>query len=82
MELALGIHAADRIEDLAIDGIDRILHALAAITSLAVAQLQRLFAAGRCARWHRRAPHCAILQNSIHLNGRVAAAIKNFTGSE
>ena len=51
-----GVHAADRVEDLAVDGGDRLAHALAEIALLvAVAQLDRLVRAGRGARRHGRA---------------------------
>ena len=62
-DLVLGVHAADRLEDLAVDGLDRLQHALAEIARLvAVAQLDRLVRAGRGARGHRRAAHRAVLE--------------------
>ena len=53
--LVLGVHAGERIEDLAVDGVDRLEHALAEVALLvAVAQLDGLVRAGRGAGGHRR----------------------------
>src|SRR6185503_3814532 len=76
--LTLGLHAADRLEDLAIDGVDRLADALAVIARLvAVAQLDRFVGAGRGARGHRRPAHRAVLKDDVDLNRRVAAAVEN-----
>ncbi len=47
LDLRLRIHAADGIENLAVDGVDRFAHALAEIALAAVAQFHRLVCAGR-----------------------------------
>ncbi len=81
--LRLGIHAADRVEDLAGHGRDGLLHALAEIAFLvAVAQLDRLVRAGRGAARHRGAAHRAVLQHHIDLDGRVAAAVEDFAADD
>ena len=81
--LVLGIHAGERVEDLAVDRIDRLLDALAEVARLvAVAQLDRLVRAGRGARRHRRATHGAILQHDVDLHRRVAAAVEDFAADD
>jgi hypothetical protein len=76
--LRLGIHAADRIEDLGLNGGHRLQDTLAAIARLvAIAQLDRLMRAGRGAGGHGGAAEGAALQQHVHLHGRVAAAIEN-----
>jgi hypothetical protein len=79
--LVLDVEAGERVEDLAIDPVDRFPHALAAIAALVpVAQLDRLMRAGRGARRHRGAPDRAALQRHIDLDGRVATAVEDLTG--
>ena len=83
LDLLLGVHAAERVENLAIDGLDRLPHALAEIARLvAVAQLNRLMRAGGGARRHRRAAHRAVFQHHIDLDGGIAAAVKNFAADD
>ena len=73
----------ERIEDLAVDGVDGLQHALAEIALLvAVAQLHRLVRAGRGARGHRRAAARAILQHHIDLDGRIAAAVEDLAADD
>ena len=81
--LRLGIHAAERIEDLAVDGVDRLAHALAAVARLvAVAQFHRLVRAGGGAGGHRGTAARAVLQHDVDLDGRIAAGIENFTADD
>ena len=85
VDLGLGfrVHAADRVENLAIDRIDRLAHALAAIALLvAVAQFHRLMRAGGGAGRHRGAPEGAVFQHHVDLHGRIAAAVENFTSDD
>ena len=82
-DLLLDRHVAERLEDLAVDGLDRLLHALAEIARLvAVAQFDRLMRAGGSARRHRRAAQRAVLQHHIDLDGGIAAAIENFAADD
>ena len=79
LDLRLGVEAAQRIEDFAIDRFDRAAHALAEITLLvAVTKLDGLVRAGRSSRRHGGTAERAILQDDIDLNGRIAAAVENF----
>ena len=82
-DLVFGIHAGQRIEDLAVDGRDRLGDALAEIARLvAVAQFDRLMRAGRGARRHGGAAHGAVFEHDIDLDGRIAAAVENFAGGD
>ena len=68
-----------RIENLAVDRFDRVLHALAEIALLvAVAQLDGLMRAGRGAGRHAGAAARAVLQHDVDLDGGIAAAVENF----
>ena len=79
LDLRLGIHAGERVENLAVDRLDRVAHALAEIALLvAVAQLDGLVRAGRGARRHAGAAARAVLKHDIDLDGRIAAAVQNF----
>ena len=83
LDLLLDVHVAERFEDLAVDGGDRLLHALAEIARLvAVAQFDRLMRAGGGAGRHRRAAHRAVLQHHVDLDGGIAAAIENFAADD
>ena len=83
LDLLLGRHVAERLEDFAVDGLDRLQHALAEIARLvAVAQLDRLMRAGGGARRHRRAAHRAVLQHHVDLDGGIAAAVENFAADD
>ena len=80
-DLLGGFVAGQRVEDLAVDGIDRLQHALAAVAALvAVAKLDRLVGAGGGARRNGRATEGAGFQRHIDLDGRIAAAVENFAG--
>jgi hypothetical protein len=79
LDLRLGVEAAQRIEDLAIDRLDRAEHALAKIALLvAVAELDGLVRARGGARRHGGAAERAVLEDDIDLDGRIASAVENF----
>ncbi len=81
--LLLGIEAAQGLEDLAIDGADRLGDALAEIAGLvAVAQLDRLMGAGGGAGRHGGAAERAIFQHDVDLDGGIAAAIEDFASDD
>ena len=79
VDLVFGFHAADRLEQFAIDGLDGLEHALAEIAGAAVAQFDGLVGAGREHRRHRGAAHRAVFEHDIDLDGRVATAVQDFT---
>ena len=82
-DLVEGIAADQRLGDLAIDGCHRLAHPFAGEPRLvAVAQLDRLAAAGGGARWHCSTAACATLQNDIDLDGRVAAAVEDLAAAD
>ena len=66
------------VENFAVDGIDRLADALAAIALAAVAQLVGFVLARRRARRHRGAPEAAALQFDIDFDRGIAAAVENF----
>src|SRR5262249_19757551 len=77
--LGLAVYAAKRIEDLAVNGIYGPTHALAPISRLVtVAQLNCLMCAGGRARRYGSPASRTVLQGHLDLDGRIAAAIKNF----
>ena len=81
-DLILGIHAGERIENIAVDGFDRLQDALAAEASLiAVAQFDSFVCPGRGARRNRRTPERPVLQGDVNFDRRIAAAIQNFAAS-
>ena len=83
LDLVLRLHAADRVEDLAVHGLERLLHALAEVARLvAVAQLDRLVRAGRGAGGNGGAAERAVLQRHIDLDGRIAAAVEDFAADD
>ena len=82
VDLVLGLHAADRLEELAVDGLDRALDALAEIARTAVAKLDRLMRAGGGAGRNRGAAHRAVLQHDVDFDGRVAAAVQNLAADD
>src|SRR5260221_13344317 len=72
------VEADDGFRHLGIDELHRLQHALATVAPLvAVAQLDRLAAAGGGARGHGGAPHHARLEQHVGLHGGVAAGIKD-----
>ena len=83
LDLLLDGLIAQRLEDFAVDGLDRLLHALAEIALLvAVAQFDRLMRAGGGARGHRRAADRAVFQHHIDFDGGIAPAIENFAAND
>ena len=83
LDLILGVQAGDGVENVAVDGLDRLQDALAAVAALvAVAQFHRLVRPGRGARGHRRAAHGAVLEDDIDLDRRIAAAVEDFAGDD
>ena len=72
-----GVEAGDRLADLAVHVRDRVLHALAAVADLAVAELDRLVRAGAgSARDRGPAPGPAD-ELDLDLDGRVAARVED-----
>ena len=83
LDLLFDRHLAERLEDLAVDGFDRLAHALAEIASLvAVAQFDRLMRAGGGARRHRGAADRAVFQHHVDFDGGIAAAVENFAADD
>ena len=80
-DLVLGVHAGKRVENIAIDGFDRLQDAFAAEACLvAVTQFDGLMRAGRGARRDRGAAERPVLQGDVDFDRRIAAAIQNFAG--
>ena len=81
--LVLGVHAGERIEDLAVDGTDRLEHALAEVAPLvAVAQLDGLVRTRGCPRRHRGTTPCSVLEDDIDLDGGVAATVEDLAADD
>ena len=78
--LLVGLHAPNRLEDLAVHIRDRLRHGLAAEGVAAVAQLDRLVDAGGGAGRDRRAAVGAGLQHHLDLDGGVAARVEDLAG--
>ena len=79
----LGIHAADRVEDLAVDRLDGLAHALAADSGFCRRHaVDRLMRAGGGAGGNRGAAERAILKDHIDFDGGIAAAVENFAGHD
>src|SRR5262245_9823415 len=77
--LGLAVYAAKRIVDLAVNGIYGPTHALDPKSRLVtVAQLNCLMCAGGRARRYGSPASRTVLQGHLDLDGRIAAAIKNF----
>ena len=75
------VQAQDGLGDLAVDILDRLLHALAAVTGLvAVAQLAGLMDTGGSAGGNGRAADGAVVQRDLDLDGGVAAGVQNLSG--
>ena len=75
------VQADKRLGDLAVDVLDRLQHALAAVTALvAVAQLAGLVDAGGSAGGNGSAADGAVVQRDLDLNGGVAAGVQNLSG--
>ncbi|MCY1298882.1 hypothetical protein D9M70_483890 [compost metagenome] len=82
LDLVLGIETADRFEDLAIDGFYGALDALAEVARTTIAQLDSLMRTGRGARRDRRTAEASVFQVHVDLDGRVAAAVQNFSADD
>jgi len=82
LDLVFRVQPADRVEDLGIDGLDSALDTLAEITATAVTQFDSLVCAGRGARRDGRAAHAAVFEIDVDLDGRIAAAVQNFTADD
>ena len=78
-DLVLRIAPGQGVEQLALDRVQSLAHALAEIAiGVAVAQLDRFVLAGRGARGDRGAPADAALEFDIDFERRVAPAIEDF----
>ena len=82
LQLVFGFQAADSLEDLAIDGINGVLNALAHVTVTTVTQFNGFMSAGGGARRNCGAAKRAVFQEYVDLNGRVAAAVENLTADD
>src|SRR5262249_30983935 len=83
LDLRFRIHAADGVENLAVDGLDRLADAFAKVARLVtVAQFDRLVRTGRRARWNLRAPARAVFEAHGDLARRLAAAIETLTADD
>ena len=80
--LVFRVHAAERVEDLAVHRGDGFLDALAAIALAAVAQFHRFMRAGRGAGGNRSAAERAVFETDIDFDRRVAAGIEDFAGDD
>ncbi len=80
--LVIRIKPGERLANLAIDGLDRLAHALAAIALAAVAKLMGFMRAGGGAGRHGGAAEGAVSQCHIHFDGRVAAAVDDFPADD
>ena len=81
--LVLGVHSGERIEDLAVDGIDGLEHAFAEVAPLvAVAQLDGFVRAGGGADRHRGAPPRPVLEDDIDLDRGIAAAVQDLAADD
>src|SRR5690606_16235452 len=78
-DLVIRITARKNVENLAVDELDRLQNALAAIARLvAVAEFHRLMCARGGARGDRRAAKRAAFQNNIDFNSGITAAVEDF----
>ena len=83
LNLFLDRTIAQRLENLAVDGLYRLLHALAEIAFLvAVPQLHRFMRAGGSAGGNRGAADRAVFQHHIDFDGGVAAAVEDFAADD
>ena len=78
-DLVFGVHVNEGFKNFAVHGGHRIEHALAAIALfVAIAEFHGFVSPGGSAGWHGRTAEGTIFENDVHLNGWVAAAVKNF----
>ncbi len=81
--LVRGVQAGVCIEDRSVDGIDRLLHALAPEAQLvAVAQLDRLVRARGGAGRNGGPAHRAIFQHDVHLDRGIAPAVEDLAADD
>jgi hypothetical protein len=80
--LVAGVAAANGRRDLAVDVVESVLDALAAEAAAAIAKLDGLLFPGRGARGEGRAAACTRRQRDVHLDRRVAAAVKNLAAAD
>src|SRR3546814_149276 len=81
VELVLAVEAGEHVEDLVVDRLDRLQHALAAIALLvAVAQLDGLVRAGGGAGGRRGAAEGAAFQGDVDFDGGIAPGVENLPG--
>src|SRR5439155_7111553 len=79
-ELVGRVETGQRIEDLAVYGADRLLHAPTPKALAAIALLDRLMGPGRGPRRHRRATHRAAVERHVDLDRGIAAAVEDLAG--
>ena len=72
----------DFVEDLGVDVVDGLGHALAEEGLAAVAQFDRLVRAGRGARGHGGAAEAAVIEHHIDFDRRIAAAVEDLPAGE
>ncbi len=80
--LALGVEAGERVEQLAVDGVDGIADALAAVAVAAVTPLDGFVGAGGRARGNGRPAERSVLEQDVDFDSGVAAAVQNFPGND
>src|SRR5215813_12593374 len=80
--LRLGVHAADGIENLAVDGVDRLAHPLAEIALATVAQFDRLVRPSRGSRRHGGAALGPVFEHDVDLDRRIAAAVEDLAADD
>ena len=81
--LGVGLHAAQQIAQLGVDGLHRPQHALAQVArGIAVAPLQRLMPPRGGARGHQGQAACAVLQLDLDLHGGMAPAVQRLMGRD
>ena len=83
LDLVFGIHAADRVEDLAVDGLDRLARRPCRGSGLPPSRSSTASCApveapdGTAAR-----PMRAVFEHDIDLDGRIAAAVEDFAADD
>jgi hypothetical protein len=82
LDLQLRIHSPNRIENLAIDRLHGLGNAFAEIALTAVAQLNGLMRSCGSTGRNRGAALETILQNNIHLDGGIAAAVEDLAAND
>src|SRR4029077_8864386 len=81
--LVLGVHAGKRVENLAVDAVDGLGDALAAVARLfPVTQLHGLVRTRRGSRGHTRTAERAVLEHDVDLHRRIAAAVEGLAAGD